>query len=86
MGEYDMAIPFLKKAISINPDSSMALLALAICYAGVGKGEEANSCITRVLEINPTMTIGKYITGMPKKDKVLLKDFAELLHKAGLPD
>ena len=86
MGKYEMAIHFLEKALSVYPDSSITLLSLAICYAGVGKGKEAHASVERALKIDPKITIKKHIEGIPKKDQALLKDFAELLRKAGLPD
>ncbi len=86
MGKYDMAITFLEKAISIHPDSSLALLSLAACYAGVGREEEAHACVATALKIDPMITIKKLITGHPKRNKILLNKFAGLLRKAGLPD
>jgi adenylate cyclase len=86
MGKYEMAIPFIEKAINILPNSYLSLLNLAICYAGVGREEEAHACVARVLRINPKITIEKYVMAIPRKDKALLKEFAELLRKAGLPD
>jgi len=86
MGKYEMAIPFLEKDLSFNPNNYLGLLNLAICYAGVGREDEARACASRALIINPMMTIKKHIMAIPKKNKAILKDFAKLLRKAGLPD
>ncbi|HUU40791.1 MAG TPA: tetratricopeptide repeat protein, partial [Desulfatiglandales bacterium] len=86
MGKYEMAIHFLEKSLSIYPDSIVPLLSLAICYAGVGREEDARASVGRALKIDPKITIENYVMRIPKKDKALLKDFAELLRKAGLPD
>lgn len=51
--EFHDAIPYYKKAISINPDPPQPYGNLGICYACLGEKETALSYIDIALEINP---------------------------------
>lgn len=51
--EFQDAIPYYKKAISINPDPPQSYGNLGICYACLGEKETALSYIDKALEIDP---------------------------------
>ena len=53
MKNYEDAIDFYTKAISLNPYFEIALFNKAICLHNIGKYLEAVDCFKRATELNP---------------------------------
>lgn len=52
--KYDFAISQAKEILSYNPNIGYAYALLAQAYYGLDNYAEANSCIKKALECNPT--------------------------------
>jgi len=83
---YGEAIEWADRSLAAQPDYRPALRVKTICCAYLGRVDEAHSWLSRLLELDPGLTIASY--------KITLKHFpAELqvrhvegLRKAGLPE
>jgi TolB-like protein/class 3 adenylate cyclase/cytochrome c-type biogenesis protein CcmH/NrfG len=86
MERYEEAITVLKQALHYKPDYYSARLRLAICYATVGREEEANAEAAEVLRLNPNFSVRKFAERNPISDKAAKERYIEALRKAGLPE
>ncbi len=86
MERYEEAITVLKKALHYQPDYFRAHLTLAVCYAALGREEEAHAEAAEVLRLNPKFSVKKYAKAMPIRDKAVKERYIDALRKAGLPD
>ncbi len=86
MERYEEAITVLKKALHYNPDFFPVHLNLAICYAILGREEEAHAEAAEVLRLNPKFSVKKYAKRLPGRDKAVKERYIDALRKAGLPD
>jgi adenylate cyclase len=86
MERYEEAIAVLKKALHYNPDYLGAHIRLAICYASLGREEEARAEAAEVLRLNPKFSVKKNEKTSPIKDKAVKEHYMDALRKAGLPD
>ncbi|MFC1580205.1 tetratricopeptide repeat protein, partial [Thermodesulfobacteriota bacterium] len=84
--KYDEAVPLLEKSLSIAPKNLLTLMDLAACYVGVGRMEDAKATIDKVLAIYPKMNAEIFFKRTKAKDQEMIKTFADLARKAGLPD
>jgi len=84
LGRYEEAIVSYKKAISIEPASLIAHVALTIAYALDGKEMEAHAEAEEVLRMDPKFSVEPFAKAMPYKDEELRKLMADALRKAGL--
>jgi adenylate cyclase len=84
LGQYDEAVVALKKALQRDPDSLMAQIFLAACYASMGNDAEAASAAKEVLRINPGFSVESHAKTIPYKDKADIDREVAALHKAGL--
>jgi TolB-like protein/DNA-binding SARP family transcriptional activator len=59
---------------------------LAACHAELGQGKSASEHVGRVLALKPDFSIGQFKQVHPYRDQIVLEDFVQGYHKAGLPD
>jgi tetratricopeptide (TPR) repeat protein len=83
-GEYKQAIVPLKKAISFSPNYLPAHVNLAICYAELGREEEARAETAEVLRLRPNFSLEGLKQRQPFKDLAVLESDLAALRKAGL--
>ena len=86
MERYEEAITVLKKALHYQPDYFRAHLALAVCYAALGREEEAHAEAAEVLRLNPKFSVKNAAKRSPIRDKAVKERYIDALRKAGLPD
>jgi adenylate cyclase len=86
MERYEEAITVLKKALHYQPDFFIAHVRLAMCYAALGREEEARAEAAEVLRLNPKFSAKKLVKTMPIRDKAVKERYIDALRKAGLPD
>jgi adenylate cyclase len=55
-GEHDRGLADLRRALEVNPNSSLSLMWLALCEAMTGLGDEAKGHATLSLRLNPRDT------------------------------
>ena len=84
MERYEEAITVLKKALHYQPDFFGAHVKLAVCYAALGREEEAHAKAAEVLRVNPKFSVKKYVKRSPIRDKAVKELYIDALRKAGL--
>jgi adenylate cyclase len=84
MERYGEAITVLKKALHYLPDFLPAHLFLAVCYAALGREEEARAEAAEVLRINPNFSAKNFAKISPIRDKAVKEWYIDALRKAGL--
>jgi tetratricopeptide (TPR) repeat protein len=83
-GRYEEAIAAYKRALTRNPNILPAHLGLAICYAELGRLEEARAEAAEVLRLNPKYSLEVLRQLSPYKDQAVLERMLAALRKAGL--
>jgi len=58
LGRYAEAIPPLQQALSRNPNFPDAHTNLAVCYAELGREEEARAEVAEILRLGPHFSVG----------------------------
>lgn len=56
-GDYRQAIPFLEKAVEIDPEFAMAYRALAGVYRNIGETEESKKNLEKALELSDRVSV-----------------------------
>jgi adenylate cyclase len=84
LGRFDEAVAAAKKAQRQTPSYMPAFVyrCLASAFAHLGRDVEAREAAARVLELDPTFTISKWITRVGHSNAKLIEGF----RKAGLPE
>jgi adenylate cyclase len=85
-GRYEEALVPLKKALSLNPNLMFSHLNLAVCYAELGRLEEARAEVAEVLRIVPIASL-EWVNkqNAPSvKDPVQMERYLVSLRKAGM--
>lgn len=83
-GRYEEAIAAFKSVLTRNPDDLLAHIFLTALYSGGGSEERARAEAAEVLRLNPQFSVEVWRQTLPVKDQAVLKDFLDLLRKAGL--
>jgi adenylate cyclase len=83
LGQYEEALVTYKKIFPLyGPDHAMAHFGLAVCYAMMGREDEARAEGAELLRIDPNFSVERFMKNLPlgtEKDRI-----AEALRKAGL--
>jgi adenylate cyclase len=83
-GQYAEAIAPLKKSVTLNPNFLPAHSNLAICYAELGREDEARAEVTEILRLEPDYSLERAKQQMPYKDPAVVERSLAGLRKAGL--
>ncbi len=83
-GRYAEAIAPLKKVLILNPNYVPVLFNLAICYAELGRQEEARAAAAELLRLVPNFSVEGARQYLPFKDPAALERTLAGLRKAGL--
>jgi tetratricopeptide (TPR) repeat protein len=89
LGEYEQALPWLRKSIEANRNSALPRFYYAATLAQLGKLEEARSEAQAGLALDPKFTIARYRAGAKSDNPTYLArlgPICEGLRKAGLPE
>ncbi len=86
MGKYEEAMAALKRCITRNPDFLPPHLFLAVIFSGLGRKEEAQAQVAKVLRISPRTSMEGQRERWPFKDQAVLERYLDGLRKAGLPE
>jgi tetratricopeptide (TPR) repeat protein len=81
-GRYEEAIRWADRALAAQPDYRPALRVKTICYAYLGHIDEARECLSRVLELEPGLTVARIKASAPR----FIARHLEALRAAGLPE
>jgi len=85
-GQYEQALTAYEKGLSCSPGSLANLIGLATVYVLLNRQEEAKAAAKRVLEIDPSFSVGHASKTWPYKNQADTKLVADTLRKAGLPE
>lgn len=74
------------RSIALEPNYVGLHVTLAVCYAALGREEEARAAAADILRTNPHFTLKGYAAYVPFTDDLGLRFEVELLRKAGVPE
>ena len=84
-GQFEESIETGKRAVARNPNRDHPHVLLVAAYGASGRLEEAQAGATKVLELNPKFTVGRFILSRNYKNQEDASKLRDLLVKAGLP-
>ena len=85
-GQLELAVATLENTVTRFPAFLSGRVALASCYALMGKDQEAKQEAAEILQRDPAYTIARYTTPNLYRNKESMNKWAESLRKAGIPD
>lgn len=66
---YEKAVSALKKGLSLQPNAINILLRLATCYSSMGREDDAHAEVSRLLKLNPKLSLAYLAKMYPYKNK-----------------
>jgi tetratricopeptide (TPR) repeat protein len=85
-GQYEKALPELKKALQLAPNAADVHVRLAVNYILLGREEEAHASAEKALELAPFISVSLFAKTAPFKNQADLKLSLDALRKAGFPE
>jgi adenylate cyclase len=85
-GRFEQAIALAQRSLRVDRSHVSTLRALAIAQSLSGRQEEAKKTVTEVLQLDPTLTVKRYLTRHPAADFDIGKLWARTLGAAGVPN
>jgi len=79
-------VEVVERGVALNPDYVSLHVVRAVCYAALGKEEEARAAAADILRTNPRFTLSAYASYVPFADAGLLERRVALLRTAGVPE
>jgi adenylate cyclase len=86
LGRNELAVAVYEEAIKRNPDNTPTNVNLAATLGELGREEEAKMRASRVLQLQPDFSIGRYVERLAYRDEAQLDRLINGLRKAGLPE
>jgi tetratricopeptide (TPR) repeat protein len=89
LGEYDVAVAWLRRSIDANRNDLWAYFYLAASLAHLGRLEEAREELKAGLTINPGFTIRRFVVGKESDNPEFVAQHTRVvegLRKAGVPE
>ena len=83
---YDEAAAAYRHSIERNPDHMGSRVGLTLCYAELGREEDAEAQAAEVLRINPGFSLTRYESSLTYRNAEYASRTLAALRKAGLPD
>lgn len=83
--QYARAIELCQHSLRLNRTHTPTHRVLAISQVLAGFGDEANATVREMLELEPGLTVGKYLDRYPGGDVKHARHYASALSAAGLP-
>lgn len=82
---FDRAIDAARASLRLNSEHVSTYRVMAIAQAMSGRIEEARASVTRILQLEPSLTVDSFIARSPGAASGLAREFGHALHAAGLP-
>jgi len=86
VGDYDLCIEAANRGIALDPNFVGFHVDLAMCYAALGREQEARAAAAEILRTSPRFTLKAFSAYAPYTDELDLRLDVERLRKAGVPD
>ena len=83
--KYGEAIAYVQRGLRENPDALWAYRLLAICYAHLGRKEEAKKCVDILQQEYPDLNVENIIRAVPLQDPAARQRYRQGLILAGVP-
>jgi adenylate cyclase len=84
--DYEKAIEFAEKSLSINPDQVPPYITLAASYSSLNRTEDARKAVEEFLRLNPNFSLEYFAKMIPFKNQENVDKLVKALRKAGLPE
>jgi adenylate cyclase len=85
-GRFAEALNWTRRALRERPTFAPALRFHAVSLVELGRITEAREAVTRLLELEPTLTLSLLHKRAPISSSRVMNLFLDGLHKAGLPE
>ncbi len=85
-GRYADALDLARRSLRANRTHTSTLRVMAVAQWRLGQHDEARASVRRLLELEPDLTIGRYLRRTPGAAYKIGKQIADVLHEAGVPD
>jgi len=86
VGDYDLCIEVANRGIALDPNFVGLHVDLAMCYAALGREQEARAATAEILRTSPRFTLKAFSAYAPYTDELDLRLDVERLRKAGVPE
>jgi adenylate cyclase len=86
VGDNVQCVEVAERGVSLDPNYVALHVALAACYAALGREEEARAATAEILRTNPRFTLKAYSSYVPYTDDRDLQRSVDLLRKAEVPE
>jgi tetratricopeptide (TPR) repeat protein len=89
LGNYEDALPWLRRSIDTNRNNPWASFFLAACLAHLGRLDEARGEVTAGLAVNPKFTIRRFLAARESDNSFYVTQstrLAEDMRLAGVPE
>ncbi len=86
LGRLEEAMNIYQDAIAATPGYVPPHIGLTLCYAEMGREQNAREQARELLKLEPSFSIAHYLSTPGYKDDTLTEHSAHALRQAGLPD
>ena len=86
VGNYIQCVEVGERGVALDPNYVGLHGSLALCYAALGRKEEAKAAAAEILRTNPHFTLKAFASYAPFSDERNLQRSVDLLRKAGVPE
>ncbi len=83
--KYELAIELALSSLRVNRMHTSTLRALAIAQSELGQMGDAKETVSRILKLDPTLTVRNYLERSPSRDYLIGEKWSKALGRAGLP-
>jgi TolB-like protein/class 3 adenylate cyclase len=86
VGDHDQCVEVAKRGIALDPDYVSLYVDLAVCYAALGREEDAQAAAAEILRTNPRFNLKAFASYAPFSDEGDLQRKVKMLRQAGVPE
>jgi class 3 adenylate cyclase/TolB-like protein len=86
LGEFKPSLSIAREALRLDPENVDGLVILCTDYILAKSNRDARQIAEKILEIDPSFSIQRYVNKQPYRNDAVLKDIATSLREAGLPN
>jgi tetratricopeptide (TPR) repeat protein len=84
-GQYERAIELAQRSLRLDRSHASTLRALAVSQFLSGRADEARATVREILQLDPSLTVTKYLSRHPAAAFATGRLWAKTLGEAGLP-
>jgi TolB-like protein len=84
-GQYDIALALAQRSLRANRSHTSTLRVMAVAQWRLGRRHEARATVQRLLELEPELTVDRYLKRAPSASYNIGQEIASVLREAGVP-